>query len=82
MLTESRIFELIDLALDMLKDLLPDHLYVDDIAEGPNCFRLSIWRDGAMTPCQTFTFCYDAEDVFDRTDIEQLIDELNYYFSF
>ena len=55
---------------------------VDDIAWGKDCFQIPIFKcdyrtPGKMLEFDKFKFCYDPDDVFDRTALEQLNDKLD-----
>lgn len=88
-MTEARLYELLNIAETKIQELLSPNLYIDDIAWGTDCFRIPIWRYPSDTrapfpeyPCQVFSFYYDPDDMFNRSDLEQLTDEINRFFSF
>ena len=75
-MTEERVFELMELAIEALQEKLPQNMYIDDIAWGVDCFRLPIWCDNRMDSyiVRTFSFYYDEDDT--RTDKQQVLDEM------
>lgn len=69
-----------------LKTLETDTTYyeVDDVSWGTDCFRIPIFKgdfrkSGRTTEVDAFKFCYDPDDVFERS-AEQQLDEKLYEF--
>ena len=69
-----------------LKTLQTDTTYyeVDDVSWGTDCFRIPIFKGdfrkpGRTTEVDAFKFCYDPDDVFERS-AEQQLDEKLYEF--
>ena len=69
-----------------LKTLKTDTTYyeVDDVSWGTDCFRIPIFKGDSRKPGRTievdaFKFCYDPDDVFERS-AEQQLDEKLYEF--
>lgn len=67
-----------------LKSLQTDTTYyeVDDVSWGKDCFQIPIFQGDFRKPdkyfeVDKFKFCYDPDDVYDRTAIEQLNDKLD-----
>lgn len=66
-----------------LKTLETDTTYyeVDDVSWGTDCFRIPIFKGdfrkpGRTTEVDAFKFCYDPDDVFERSAEQQLAEKL------
>lgn len=67
-----------------LKSRRTDSTYyeVDDVSWGTDCFEIPIFKGDTQKPGKTyeidkFRFCYDLDDVFERTALEQLHDAVD-----
>lgn len=76
------IYKLMEIAQEKVRERLTTNQYTDNWQWNERCFQFEVLEttESYEESYGTFRFCYDSEDVFERTAEEQLLDWINEWF--